>query len=294
MVTNNKPNGDYPHSSLPSQKQLKTRRIKDCIGWTTIYFRHSQNPLNGTWIQIRTYYKVCRNGVVRAWLSGVKSGDGICVWDGQRFVRNATRQLYGWLLWDRVRKARGRRHDTDFKISRAEAVYVSNWIDADLGGKEIHHRNADADHRRWKVETEKLIAAVAGHTVKSEFDWVRGLDDRPANLIALPKQEHYLIHKREGTLYCGNYEDLDEDSLNEDTVRDSFVNKEFLRIGELLTLPAPLIKHRGVARYGGGKSVVCLRRRNYRFELKDLTNQLLRNRCDWYSYSVASMSYEFS
>ena len=286
-------NSDHSHNSLPSQKQLKTRRTKDCIGWTTIYFRHSQNPLNGTWLRIRTYYEVCRNGVVRAWLSRVKSGDGVLVWDGRRFVRNATRRLYGWLLWERVRKARGRRHDKDFSMSRAEAVYVSNWIDADLRGKEIHHRNADADHRLWRMEMNKLLSAVVGHTVKSEFDWVRGLDDRPANLIALSKQEHYQIHKREGTLYCGNCEDLDEDSLNEDTMRHSFVINGCSTnwgITEVLSDPD---EHCRIARYEGGKSLIRLRSRNHRFEFKDLTNQLLRNRCDWYEYPVASMSYGF-
>ena len=206
MIPNN-PLGNHKLNSLPPAKQLKSKKLEDCWGWSELYVSDPGGRFDGIWILVRVRYARCKGSVVRAFVNELKSGEGVNVWDGTRYVRKPrVASMIGYMLWKRIIKARGRRSDYHGPITRAEAVYCSYYPDCDLRDRELHHINGGRTHALWKlaiVDNWSDCVAVAGLDYK---DFLLALDDRPGNLVALTLEEHYLVHAAMGTRFYGNYQ----------------------------------------------------------------------------------------
>ena len=206
MVAEN-PFGNRKLNSCPSAKQLKTKKLEDCWGWSELYVSDPSGRFDGIWILVRVRYARCKGDVVRAFVNGLKSGDGVLVREGNRYVRKpAVCKMIGRMLWERIIRSRGRPHDYHGPITRAEAVYCSYYPGCDLRGMEIHHINGGRTHALWKlavVDNWSDCVAAAGLDYK---DFLLALDDRPGNLIALTPEEHLLVHRIMRTPFYGNYQ----------------------------------------------------------------------------------------
>lgn len=194
-------------NSLPPLKQLATKKLEDCWSWSEVYVCDHDSRFDGVWIKVRVRFSLRRGRVVRAFVNGLKSGDGVLVLDGNCYVRKpVVGKMIGQMLWERIVKARGRRSDYDSEITRSELVYCAYYPDCDLRGKEIHHKNCGTSHALWQlavVDYWNDCVAVAG------LGWQQllpALDDRPGNLIALTPRQHWKLHNAMGTLYYGNYD----------------------------------------------------------------------------------------
>lgn len=201
--------GKRPVNSLPPLEHILTKPIQDWIGWSTIYFKDAQDDFSGIWIQVRTMFRLCRGNVVRAYVSSLKSGDGVRLRQGNCYGRNDDICRYiGRRLWEQVAAARNRPIGNDFSMTRAEVAYCAAFPSANLVGLELHHVNRGPAHQKWKAAVENCLAPFADQHGVASYRFTSALDDRPRNLLAMTKKEHYQWHLRNGGDWYGNYQEL--------------------------------------------------------------------------------------
>lgn len=205
MVTNN-PFINHSANSFPRISQLTTKNVSQWITWSKGYVVEDDYRFQKTPYLLRTTFGQRRGGMIRAFASGLKSGDGIYVSSAGSYRKDYKEcERIGNLLWNRVVKARGRRFDYDGPITRAEVMYMSRFPDADLRGKELHHINWGRTHLLWRLNIKAQLTGARLPSVDNLESLLLALDDRPMGLIALTPREHFLIHLIEGTPYYGEF-----------------------------------------------------------------------------------------
>ena len=203
-------------NSLPGYSQVLADDVSQWRTWSKGWYVEDDYRFERTPYLFHTSFQQARGQQHRALVDSLKSGVGVFVRCPQTGTRDrAAGRKIGKDLWKRVVKARGRRHDYDGPLTRAEVMYVSQFPEADLLGKELHHINMGRTHLLWKMQIQARLAGARLRGVESLDSLILTLDDRPHNLIALTPREHFLIHLLEKTPYYGNFvgDSLDEDVL---------------------------------------------------------------------------------
>ena len=275
-------------NSLPGYSQVLSDDVSQWKTWSKGWYVEDDYRFERTPYRFHTSFQQARGQQHRALVDSLKCGAGVfvrCPQTGKRDI--AAGRYIGKKLWQRVVKARGRRPDYDKQMTRAEVMYVSQFPEADLRGKELHHINMGRTHLLWKMQIQARLAGARLRGVESLDSLILTLDDRPRNLIALTPREHYLIHLLEKTPYYGNFV---RDALDEHVLVEAMEVFKKVRLamfwGQTNIIPNQVISTIAPARYDK-KGLRGLTMVNRRFKVMHVISDRILSRSRRYGLRSA-------